>query len=164
MFIIVSFNPILALKTLACYQFGKEVGDALFKEELIKEMKVKFSGRTKRIRYVFLGNSPYLSIRTSDGFLTLSLRAAKELVKTLENFENLVIVNREALKTMFERKEILAKQIKSVSPNLKANSEVVVIDEDKKFIAVGRAILNGKEMLEIKRGVVIKLRKVGKYV
>jgi len=159
-----SFDPILSIKTLASYQFGEEVAEVLFKKELINLMKVKFSGKTKRIRYVFLENQPYLSIRTSDGFLTLSLRAARELVKSLVKFENLVIVNKDSIKSLIERKEVLAKQIKEVDRNLKAGSEVVVIDENKSIIGVGRALLNGDEMLEIKRGVVIKLRKVGKYV
>jgi len=159
-----SFDPILSIKTLASYQFGEEVAEVLFKKELINLMKVKFSGKTKRIRYVFLENQPYLSIRTSDGFLTLSLRAARELVKSLVKFENLVIVNKDSIKSLIERKEVLAKQIKDVDRNLKAGSEVVVIDENKSIIGVGRALLNGDEMLEIKRGVVIKLRKVGKYV
>jgi len=160
----VSLNPLLAIKALAAYQFGIEVAEALFKKEIMNSLKPKFSGKTGRIRYIFLNNAPYLSIRTSDGFLTLSIKAAREVLSSLSKFENLVVVDKNAVKSMLERKEVLAKQVKEVSKNLKAGSEVIVIDEDRKIIAVGRAILSGREMLEIKRGAVIKLRKVSRYV
>lgn len=159
-----SFNPIIAARNLASYQFGLEIANALFREDLIERMKVKFSGRTRRMRYIFLDDKPYLSVRTSDGFFTLSLSAAQILLESLNDFDNLVKVYNEFVKLILLNKEVLAKQVKEIKPWLKANSEVVVVDENKKLIGVGRTLLNGDEIIDIKRGAVIKLRKVVRNV
>jgi archaeosine-15-forming tRNA-guanine transglycosylase len=47
---------------------------------------------------------------------------------------------------------------------LKAGSEIIAIDENKNLIGVGRSLLNGEEMLSLKRGIAAKLRKVTKNV
>ncbi len=159
-----SLNPYLALRNLARYQFGIKAGDALFRDDLVKDMKIKYSKKTGRIRYVFLKDKPYFSVRTSDGFLTLSIPAARVLLESLESSELFVVVYNQFRDHILSRKEVLVRHIKSVDPRLKSGCEVIVIDEDRKLIGVGRAILNGDEMLEIKRGIAIKLRKVVRNV
>ncbi len=159
-----SLNPYIALRNLARYQFGIEAGDALFRHDLINSMKIKYSRNTGRIRYVFLMDKPYLSVRTSDGFLTLSIPAAKVLLESLNSSEFFVTVYNQFVNYIYSKKEVLTKHIKSADPKLKSGCEVVVIDEDRRLIGVGRAMLNGDEMLEIKRGIGIKLRKVVRNV
>jgi archaeosine-15-forming tRNA-guanine transglycosylase len=61
-------------------------------------------------------------------------------------------------------KQIPVKFVKQVDPMLKAGSEIIAIDENKNLIGVGRSLLNGEEMLSLKRGIAAKLRKVTKNV
>lgn len=159
-----SLNPYVALRNLARYQFGIEIGNALFDEELFNKMIVKRSSRTGRLRYVFLENKPYVSIRTSDGFMTLSLLAAREILEKVKDPEILVVVFNDQVNYILKSKEVLARQVKSANPHLKAGNEAIVVDENRNLVGVGRAVINGNEMLEIKRGVVIKLRKVVRNV
>jgi uncharacterized protein with predicted RNA binding PUA domain len=49
--------------------------------------------------------------------------------------------------------------VRDVSEDLRAGEEVIIVNEKKELIAVGRAILNGEEMRTLKSGLAIKVRR-----
>jgi Prefoldin, molecular chaperone implicated in de novo protein folding, alpha subunit len=152
------------VKTLANFQFGLGIGDELLSDDLVRRMSFKFSKKTGRLKYVFLDNKPYLSIRTNDGFITLSILAAKIILERNVSFKNIIVVDGKFSHIIKHYKQVPVKFVKQVDMNLKAGSEVIVVDENRKLIGVGKSILNGEEMLSLKRGIAVKLRKVTKNV
>lgn len=153
-------NPYRILKKIADYQFGMGAGEALFPKELMDKMEVKYSKKTKRIKYVFLEKKPYITLRSSDGFIVPSIEAAKNLVKNLESFKYAVQINNNSLGPIKDLRKVLVKHIKKVNKDLEAGSEVVIVDENNNVVGVGRAVLSGEEMMLMKRGVAVKLRKI----
>jgi len=160
----VSFNPIRILMVIADYQFGLGAGKALFNENIVKNLEIKYSRRTKRIRYALLNKVPYVSVRTSDGYLTLSINAAKNLLENYKELKNIIVVYNQFEEIVKKNKNVLVKYVKEVDKNLKAGSEVIVVNEDRKILGIGRVILNGEEILGLKRGSAVKLRKIAKNV
>jgi uncharacterized protein with predicted RNA binding PUA domain len=152
------------LRTLINFQFGLGVGEVLLSEDIVKRTNFKFSKRTGRLKHVFLDNKPYLSIRTNDGFVTLSLLAAKIILEKNIPFKNIIVVDSKFSHMIKHYKQIPVKFVKQVDPMLKAGSEIIAIDENKNLIGVGRSLLNGEEILLLKRGIAAKLRKVTKNV
>ena len=70
------------IRSVADYQFGKGVGIALFPENV----KIVFSRKTGRIRYVYLEARRLGTMRPTDGFFSLSLEGAKRIAQNRINF------------------------------------------------------------------------------
>jgi uncharacterized protein with predicted RNA binding PUA domain len=51
-----------------------------------------------------------------------------------------------------------AKHVVGVDPDIRAGEEVLVVDEDGRLIATGRAVLSPEEMMELRRGAAVIVR------
>lgn len=140
------------IKSVADYQFGRGVGAVLFPEGV----KVAFSRRTGRIRYVFLKGERLATMRPTDGLFSLSLTGAKRVVK---HTRCVVVVRDDVVKFVAEGGDVFAAHVVSVDDEVRARDEVVVADEAGRVLAVGRAVLSGGEMRAFKRGVAVKVRR-----
>ena len=69
-----------------------------------------------------------------------------------------VVVMKEVGKFIAEGKNVFAKHVVDVDPEIRANDEVLVVDEDDNLLATGKAVLCAKEMLEFKKGVAVSVR------
>jgi uncharacterized protein with predicted RNA binding PUA domain len=58
-----------------------------------------------------------------------------------------------------EGKSVFAKHVVAADSEIRPEEEVTVLDEDGRLLAVGRAVLTGREMLAFKRGVAVKVRR-----
>ncbi|OYT31543.1 MAG: pseudouridine synthase, partial [Thermofilum sp. ex4484_79] len=47
----------------------------------------------------------------------------------------------------------------NVDPEIRAGEEVLVVDEEDRLLAIGRAVLAAQEMLSFKRGIAVKVRR-----
>jgi len=56
-------------------------------------------------------------------------------------------------------KSVFAKHVVEVDNEIRPQEEVVVINEKKEVLAVGKALLTGKEMKAFKRGVAVRVRR-----
>ena len=56
-------------------------------------------------------------------------------------------------------KDVFARHVVSADKDIKPGEEVFVIDEKNVILAVGKAVLSGKEMLSFKKGVAVKVRR-----
>jgi predicted RNA-binding protein (TIGR00451 family) len=54
--------------------------------------------------------------------------------------------------------DVFAKHVVRADEQLRPGEEAIVIDEDDALLAVGSAVLNGREMSYFKRGVAVKVR------
>jgi len=55
-------------------------------------------------------------------------------------------------------KSVFAKHIVAADDEIRPKEEVVVLDEEGRVLAVGRAVLSGREMKMFKRGVAVQVR------
>jgi uncharacterized protein with predicted RNA binding PUA domain len=143
------------IRSVADYQFGKGVGMTLFPENV----KIAFSRRTGRIRYVYLDGKRLGTMRPTDGFFSLSIEGARRIVSGGQLAICLVSVRSIVAKFIAEGGDVFAANIVRADDEIRAKDEVIVLSEEGDILAVGRAVLSGEEMKAFKRGVAVKVRR-----
>jgi predicted RNA-binding protein (TIGR00451 family) len=147
-------DALLRIRKTADYQFGKGVGEVLFPESVM----INFSKRTRRIRHVFLDEELLATLRPTDGIFSLTIHGAKRLAK-IKPLRYFVKVSDDVASFIAEGKSVFAKHIVDVDGEIRPGEEVVVLNEKGEIVAVGKAVLSGKEMRVFKRGVAVRVRK-----
>lgn len=143
------------IRSVADYQFGKGVGMMFFPDNV----KIVFSRKTGRIRYVFLEGKRLGTMRPTDGFFSLSISGAKRIVHSVQPAKCFVTVRSDVAKFIADGGDVFAAHIVRADDEVRAKDEVIVLDEEGKVLAVGRAVLSGEEMKAFKRGVAVKVRR-----
>ena len=141
------------VRAIADYQFGPGAGEALFPEGT----KVIRSRRTGRIKQVVLGGALLATVRASDGLLSLTLHGAERLLSYLGD-RHVVVVSGEAAPFVARGRSVFAKHVVRADPDIRPGDEVLVLDEGGRLLAIGRALLTGREMVLFRRGVAVKVR------
>ncbi len=143
------------IRSIADYQFGAGVGSKLFPETV----EIQYSRATGRIRYINLNDERLATLRPTDGFLSLSLTAAKFIAKDLASAVHcFVTVRQDVAKYVAEGGDVFAVHVVEADPEIHAKEEVIVLDEQNHVLAVGRALLSADEMKAFKTGVAVKVR------
>jgi uncharacterized protein with predicted RNA binding PUA domain len=142
------------IRSVADYQFGKGVGALLFPENV----EISYSKATGRIRYVLLDGERLATLRPTDGLLSLSLAAATSLAENADVAQCFVTVQNDVAKFIAEGGDVFATHVVKADDAIRAKDEVVVVDEDNRVLAVGRAALSASEMTAFKTGVAVKVR------
>jgi conserved protein with predicted RNA binding PUA domain len=148
------------IRSTADYQFGKGVGVRLFPENV----DITYSKATGRIRYIHLDGERLATLRPTDGLLSLSITAA-QLVAENRGFARakcFVTVQSEVSDFIADGRDVFAVHVVKVDDAIRAKDEVIVLDEDHRVLAVGRALLSASEMKAFKTGVAVKVRRGGK--
>ena len=146
---------IMKLRGTIDYLFGRGVGDALLKGDLVEVVR---SRRTGRIREVYVDGVLVAVIRTSDGFLLPTIEGAKKMIKS-GKCSKVVVIPNDVAEFIAKGRTLFAKHVLKADPGIRAGDEVIVVNEDGNVVAVGRAKLTGVEMVRAKRGVAVKIRK-----
>ena len=142
------------IRSVADYQFGKGVGIRLFPENV----QVLYSKATGRIRYVHLDGKRLATLRPTDGLLSLSISAAKRIAENANSAQCFVTVRDDVSKFVADGSDVFAAHVVEVDDEIHAKDEVIVVDEDRRVLAVGRAMLSSSEMKAFKIGVAVKVR------
>ena len=142
------------IRSIADYQFGKGVGNVLFSDNV----EIQYSNATGRIRYVNLVGERIATLRPTDGLLSLSVKAAQTIRKSMPSARCFVTVRSDIAKFVAEGGDLFAAHVVKVDEDVCAKDEVIVIDEEGGVIAVGRAFLSSAEMKAFKTGVAVKIR------
>ena len=141
------------IRAVADYQFGPGAGEALFPDEV----EIVKSRRTGRIKHIYLRGSLLATMRAEDGLLSLTISGAERLSPILgERYK--VVITEEAAPFVAEGRSAFAKHIIKADPGIRAGDEVLIVAPDGRLLAVGRAVLSGREMVVFKRGVAVKVR------
>lgn len=148
-------KELLKLRAIADYQFGSGSGCLLFPDYRVK---IARSSRTNRTRYVYVDGSLIATVRPKDGHLTLTIEGARALLSGLKN-RYTVQVKTEAIPAVKRGGNVFAKHVVTADGEIRPGDEVLVIDEQGSLIAVGRAVLNGEEMVAFKSGIAVKTRR-----
>ena len=143
------------IRTIANYQFGKGMGGRLFPDGV----RIVLSKRTGRIRHVYLGENRLATLRPPDGLFSLTITGAKRIMEDVESPRLWVKVQEEAAPFIAKGKTLFAKHVSDADEEIRPQEEVIVINEENEVLAVGKAMLSGREMKAFKRGVAVRVRK-----
>lgn len=148
-------NALGKVRSIADYQFGKGVGFKLFPDNVTFE----YSRRTGRIRFINLDGERLATLRPTDGLLSLSIKAAQFVTENLsKDAKCFVTIKNDVSKYIAEGGDVFAVHVVSVDDDVGAKDEVIVLDEDRHVLAVGRTVLSTQEIRAFKTGVAVKVR------
>ncbi len=143
------------VRDIADYQFGDGVGKVLFPDEC----RVEVSKRTRRPRRVYLKDKLLATIRPPDNFLALTIDGALKLMEALGKNAPKVVVKNDFADKITQGMSVMAHHVSRCEGVVKPGDEVLVVDEEGKLLAVGRAVASSKTIVDLERGVVVKIRK-----
>jgi len=148
-------NDLQKIRSVADYQFGKGVGEKLFPSEV----KITHSKRTGRIRHVYLEEKRLATLRPTNGLFSLTIAGAKRIMEHTKPQRLWVRVMEEAEPFVVKGKSVFAKHVIDADEEIRPQEEVIVMNEKGEVLAVGRAMLSGREMKAFKRGVAVRVRR-----
>jgi predicted RNA-binding protein (TIGR00451 family) len=143
------------IRSIADYQFGKNVGLELFPENA----ETLYSKRTGRIRYVCLEGKRLATLRPTDGLFSLSIGGAKRIAENKALAKCFVTVRDDVSEFIAEGGDVFAAHVVKVNEEIRPKDEVVVVNNEGEVLAVGRAVLSCEEMKAFKKGVAVKVRR-----
>ena len=122
------------------------------------DMKFEFSRKTGRIKNFGIDGKLVATLRT-DGGLALSVAGAQFLVKESRQFrENCIMPSEEAVPFVSEGRSLFCRHVGWCGANVRAGSDVAVIDGGDRVIAVGIAVLGADLIGRYSRGIAVKIR------
>ena len=144
----------IRIRAIADIQFGKGVGAKLFPDNV----EIQLSPRTGRIRYINLNGERLATLRPTDGLLSLSIKAAKNMTESIPEAKCFVTVKNEVAEYIAKGGDVFAVHVVKADEEIGAKDEVIILDEAKRVLAVGRTLLSSAEMVAFKTGVAVKVR------
>ena len=149
-----TFFELRFLRGIANFQFGRNAGYVVIPDNI----SVSISPVTGRIRHVLIDNKIALTLRPSDALFSLHILGGKLLHEHYSSPLFRVIVRSNVASFIAEGHDVFAKHVIRVDEKIRAGDEVVVVDENDTFLAVGRCRLSPDEMLSFKRGIAVRVR------
>jgi len=147
-------REILMLRGIANYQFGYPYGEKLIPDNIT----VSVSPTTGRIRNIYYGNEIIVTLRPLDFLFSLHMLGGEILRRNSPKPMFRVVVREDVVDFVSEGRDVFAKHVIEVDPEIRAGAEVIVVDRDDNLLAVGRAKLSSHEMLSFKRGIAVRVR------
>ncbi|MGZ4933658.1 MAG: PUA domain-containing protein [Halobacteriota archaeon] len=141
------------VRIIADYQFGAGAGNMLFPETVTFTLS-----RTGRVSQVLDAGKRVATLRSYDGLFTLSELGARRLHAHTSSPRLRVVMNRDAAPFVEAGKTAFARHVMAVDPELRANDEVLLVDENDVLLATGSALLSPAEMLAFTRGTAVRVR------
>lgn len=143
-----------ALRTTADYQFGSGVGQALFPEDESLEVERSSTGRPQQVH----AEEGRLVTYGTDGRFTLGVAGGHRVLEALDTPAGRVVVGDESEPFVRDGKNVFAKFVDDVGPEVRPDDEVVVVHEDGALLAVGRAELSAAAMADFDTGMAVMVR------
>jgi len=140
------------LRTVADYQFGRGVGEALFTGDLHVERSR--SGRPRQVTTDDGRVATYLT----DGRLSIGLEGGRRLQAALDPPGYRVVVGEESEPFVRDGKNAFAKFVRDVDPDVRPGDEVLVVTETDALLGVGRAELSARAMADFETGMAVLVR------
>lgn len=141
------------VRTIADLQFGRGTGVQMFPDSC------RFiTSRRGGVRQVLLDGKRLATLRAHDGRLTLGLAGGKRLHAALPGSSGRVILRDDVVSFIAAGKNLFSRHVVRADPGIHAGDEVMVIDGDGRFIAIGEAMLSGDEMLAFDTGMAVSVR------
>ena len=141
--------------SIADYKFGRGVGNKLFPSEV----KIGYSKRTGKVRHIYLGEELLATLRPTTGLFVLTLAGAKRMAHEVEPLRLWVRIQDDVEPFVAKGRTTFAKHVVDADEKIRPQEEVIVVNEKNEVVAVGRALLSGKEMKAFNRGVAVRVRR-----
>lgn len=142
------------LRLIADYQFGNNIGEILFPENI----SVSYSRKTNKVREIWFDNQRIATLRANDGYLSLGLAGALRILEKTKSSFRRVIVQSDVSEFIRDGRNVFAKHVVAVDPSIKPADEVIVVSEDDSLLAVGKARLSSEYMLAFDKGLAVNVR------
>ncbi|WP_255150739.1 PUA domain-containing protein [Halorarius halobius] len=152
------------LSTVADYQFGAGVGEALFPPGEEPSVQRTNSGRPTQIHTpgeMGADGAPggtHIVSYEDDGRFRLGLAGGERLLATLPAPAGRVVVGDESEPFVRDGKNVFAKFVRAVGEAVRPGDEVAVVHEAGDLLAVGRAELAAGEMRAFETGMAVYVR------
>ena len=141
------------VQTIADLQFGSGIGEELFPDSC------RFiTSRRGGVRQVLLDGRRLATLRAHDGRLTLGLAGGKRLYAALQAPNGRAMVRDDVISFIAAGKNLFCRHVTGSDPGIHAGDEVIVVDGQGKFVAIGEAVLSGYEMAEFSTGMAVSVR------
>jgi predicted RNA-binding protein (TIGR00451 family) len=143
------------IRSIADYQFGRDTGGKLFPDEV----RIVYSKNTGKIRHIHLKEELLATLRPTTGLLVLTLAGAKRITREVKPMRYWVKIQDYAEPFVSKGRSVFAKHVIDADEEIRPHEEVIVINTKNEALAVGRALLSGKEMKEFSRGMAVRVRR-----
>jgi 7-cyano-7-deazaguanine tRNA-ribosyltransferase len=143
------------IRSVADYQFGRDTGKKLFPDNV----RIVYSKNTGKIRHIRLKEELLATLRPTTGLFVLTLAGAKRLVREVKPLRCWVKVHDDAEPFVSKGRSAFAKHVIDADAEIRPHEEAIVINTKNEVLAVGRALLSGKEMKEFSRGMAVRVRR-----
>ncbi|MFB6183956.1 MAG: PUA domain-containing protein [Haloarculaceae archaeon] len=141
------------LRRAADYQFGSGAGRALFGGDGLTVTHTS-SGRPRQVH----GEDGRLVTYAVDGRFTLGVAGGRRLRAALDPDAYRVVVGDESEPYVRDGHNAFAKFVTEADPAIRPGDEVLVVHEDGDLLAVGRAEVPGRAMLDFETGMAVAVR------
>ncbi|MFO8019425.1 MAG: PUA domain-containing protein [Promethearchaeia archaeon] len=145
------------VKGISDYQFGVDITDILFATE--EDISFKHSKNTDKLKYVYKQDKFFLSLRPTNGYLTLSFPAAQKILDKTSKPRMRVIVLNEISEYIREGRNVFCKHVVDLDERLRPMDETIVVNEDDDLLAIGRLTQSTDSVRAFTRGVGVNVRK-----
>jgi predicted RNA-binding protein (TIGR00451 family) len=143
------------IRSIADYQFGRDTGGKLFPDEV----RIVYSKNTGKIRHIHLKEELLATLRPTTGLFVLTLAGAKRITREVKPMRYWVKIQDYAEPFVSKGRSVFAKHVIDADEEIRPHEEVIVINTKNEALAVGRALLSGKEMKEFSRGMAVRVRR-----
>jgi len=99
------------------------------------------------------------TLRPTDGLFSLTITGAKRIMEHVKPQRLWVRIQEEAEPFVAKGKSAFAKHVIDADEEIRPQEEVIVVNKKGEVSAVGRAMLSGKEMKTLRRGVAVRVRR-----
>lgn len=147
-------NTLTKIRSIANYQFGQGVGETLFPDNV----DISFSQRTGRIRHVYLNGGLLATLRPTDGLFSLTIEGAHRIMQA-KPLRLWVKVQDDVADFVAAGRSVFAKHVVDCDDEIRPGEEVIIVNGQRKVLAVGRAVLTGREAKAFKQGVAVRIRR-----
>ena len=147
-------DDIADLRTVADYQFGPGGGAALLPEDAELTLTRTSSGRPRQIH----ADGERIGTYEMDGRIRLGVAGGRRLQACLDRPTYRVVVGDESEPFVREGRNAFAKFVTSADGAIRPRDEVVVEHREGRLLAVGRAELSGRGMVDFETGIAVKVR------
>jgi len=124
----------------------------------LDSMNFTFSKATGKLRHVSRNGEILFTVIPSTGLLAPTYKGGLEILSAGVHEDYIVKMDEDAAEFVAKGKSALAKFVAHASLELRAGEEVLVVDTEGALLGVGKAILNGIEMMAFNRGVAVAIR------
>jgi len=141
------------VRTIADLQFGKGIGNGLFPDSC------RFiTSRRGGVRQVLLDGKRLATLRAHDGRLTLGLAGGRRLHASLSGPSGRIVLREDVTSFIAAGKNLFSRHVVNADPDIHAGDEVLIVDGEGRFIAIGEAIISGGEMMAFDTGMAVSVR------